>query len=147
MTKEEYTELLKACETMQDTAQELKYLYDTYHSPRLDEPIKKGSRPSDPVSKIMRQIEAVQERRTEAIETLCQMELKLDEIKDHELCAIIRNRMIGKSFKEIGEMLGRTGAAARKKLDRYLEETTHTQTYTHTHRKETYNQWKFTKRQ
>lgn len=135
MTKEEYAELLEAYQTMQDTTQELRYLYDTYHSPRMDRPIKKGSRPSDPVSKIMHQIEAVQERRAEATERWYQMELKLDEIGDHELSAIIRCRMIGNSFKEIGELLGRSGAAARKKLDRYFEETTHTQTYTHTQRK------------
>ena len=137
MTKEEYAELLEAFQTMQDTTQELRYLYDTYHSPRMDRPIKKGSRPSDPVSKIMHQIEAVQERRAEATEKWYQMELRLNEIGDHELSAIIRCRMIGKSFKEIGELLGRSGAAARKKLDRYLEKTTptHTQTPTHTPRK------------
>lgn len=124
MTKDEYMQLLRAYETARETAREIESLYDTYTTPKLTESISRTGRPSDPVSKAVNRISALQEKREQAIRILADTETKLEEVPDLETESIIRLRMLGKSWRQIGLMLDTTGESARKKLERYLNSQT-----------------------
>lgn len=121
MTKDEYMQLLRAYETARETAREIESLYDTYTTPKLTESISRTGRPSDPVSKAVNRISALQKKREQAIRILADMETKLEEVPDLETESIIRLRMLGKSWRQIGLMLDITGESARKKLERYFK--------------------------
>ena len=127
MTRDEYNRLLEAHAIVLETNLQLRCLYDTYSSPKFTNPIRRDGPTADPVTKAFYEIEAVQQRRAEAIHTWREMELKMREMNDIELECIIRWRMLGKSFNEIGRMVGRSGESLRKKLDRHFEKTTQTQ--------------------
>lgn len=120
---------------MKETTFEIQCLYDTYRSPILDRPKQNTGRRSDPVTSALIQIEAVRAKQEAAIKKWYELELELDKIQDIEIETIIRWRMLGASFEEIGKKVCATSGAIRKKLERYFDQQTHTHTYTHTQKR------------